>query len=213
MSRILWPGCRGQLGGEVALLRPLRFLQARPRPLEIGAGILHVGIEEEAVDPPVEIVVVLDVAARPHGGIVLRHPPRGEAKARQSPVERPLVEKAPALVQEHQEIEQRIVREDEAAIHVGFADRELRIDEDRPFGLAVAELDASRASAAVAVGGDAPVGPGYLEPAQPNDPGHQAIEPTVHSSFLRRPTNPGRPTIFAFPFKYCLRRGARTPMR
>ena len=53
-----------QLGGEMALLGELRVVERLVRVLEIGAAILPVGVEEQRVEPPVEIVVMRDVAAR-----------------------------------------------------------------------------------------------------------------------------------------------------
>ena len=55
-----------ELCGEMALLGELGVVERRVRRLEIGAAILLVGVEEERIEPPVEIVVVRDIArARP----------------------------------------------------------------------------------------------------------------------------------------------------
>ena len=51
-----------QLGGDMALLGELGLFERLARMLEIGAGILPVGVEEEIVNPPVEVVVMGDVA-------------------------------------------------------------------------------------------------------------------------------------------------------
>ena len=48
----------------MALLGELRLVERLIGRLEIGAGILPVGVEEERVEPAVEIVVVRDVAPR-----------------------------------------------------------------------------------------------------------------------------------------------------
>ena len=55
-------GLHPQLRGDVALLGGLRFFERHVGPLEIGAGILHVGVEEELVEFAGQIVVALDVA-------------------------------------------------------------------------------------------------------------------------------------------------------
>ncbi len=52
-----------ELGGEVALLRQLRFIEAFDAVLEVGAGVLHVLVEEERIEAAVEVVVRMDVAA------------------------------------------------------------------------------------------------------------------------------------------------------
>ena len=65
------PGCERELGGEVPLLGELRLLEVGFVVLEIGAGILLVGIEEERIEPAVEIVVVGDVPPRLAGRVDL----------------------------------------------------------------------------------------------------------------------------------------------
>ena len=62
MSSTFWPGFDAQLGGDMALLGELRLLERHVGPLEIGAGILHVLVEEEPVELARQVVVVLDVA-------------------------------------------------------------------------------------------------------------------------------------------------------
>ena len=61
-----------QLGGDVALLRRLRLVDRLVAAREIGAGILPVAIEEEAVEPAVQVVVVRRVAPRAARGVELR---------------------------------------------------------------------------------------------------------------------------------------------
>jgi len=53
-----------QLGGEMTLLGELGIVKGLVRCLEIGAAILLVGIEEERIEPPVEIVVMRDIVFR-----------------------------------------------------------------------------------------------------------------------------------------------------
>ena len=48
----------------MALLGELGVVERLVRLLEIGAAVLPVGIQEQRVEPPVEIVVVSDVAPR-----------------------------------------------------------------------------------------------------------------------------------------------------
>jgi hypothetical protein len=60
----------GELGGKVALLGELRLLEIGALG-EVAARILPVGIEEEVVDGPVDVVVVRNVAPRPSGRVEL----------------------------------------------------------------------------------------------------------------------------------------------
>src|SRR5260370_5214851 len=77
-----------QLGSEVALLGKLRVLQRSFRTIEIGAAILHVGIEEQRVEPAVQIVVMRHVVAR--------SPARIELPEATDQVAKPLARPCPA---------------------------------------------------------------------------------------------------------------------
>ena len=56
-------GLQPELGGDMALLGGLRLVERHVRLLEIGAGILHVLVEEEPVEVTRQIIVTLHVAA------------------------------------------------------------------------------------------------------------------------------------------------------
>jgi hypothetical protein len=53
----------------------LSIVERLVRSFEVGAAILLVGIEEQFVEPAVEVVVVRDIAPRPGPRIELRHAP------------------------------------------------------------------------------------------------------------------------------------------
>jgi hypothetical protein len=53
-----------QLGADMRLLGGLGFFQRHVRPREIGAAVLHVGVEEALIELVRHVVVVGDVAAR-----------------------------------------------------------------------------------------------------------------------------------------------------
>ena len=69
-----------QLGGEMPFLGELRVVERRVRRFEIGAAVLPVGIEEERIEPAVEIVMMRDVAARALARIELAEPAAGIAQ-------------------------------------------------------------------------------------------------------------------------------------
>ena len=56
-----------QFGGDVALLGGLRLLQRLVAAREVGAGVLPVAVEEQAVEAPVQIIVMRDIAACARG--------------------------------------------------------------------------------------------------------------------------------------------------
>src|SRR5690606_30587667 len=60
-----------ELGGDVPLFRKLRLLQRHVRAFKIGAGILHVVVEEESIEVTRQIVMTLDVAPRAPLGVPL----------------------------------------------------------------------------------------------------------------------------------------------
>ena len=74
-------GLDAQLGGDVALLGELRLLERHVRSLEIGAGILHVRVEEEPVKFAGQIVVVLHVAPGARRRVDLIQAAEGVAQA------------------------------------------------------------------------------------------------------------------------------------
>ena len=59
MSSTLWPGFMRSLAAMWRFLASLRLFERHVGPLEIGAGILHVLVEEEPVELAGEIVVAL----------------------------------------------------------------------------------------------------------------------------------------------------------
>ena len=54
-----------QLGGEMALLGELSVVERGVGRFKIGAAVLLVSVEEERIEPPVEVVVALDIVFRP----------------------------------------------------------------------------------------------------------------------------------------------------
>ena len=74
MSSTRCPGAIKKLGGEMALLGELGVVERLIGRFEIGAAILPVGVEEQRVEPAVEIVVVRDIAPRPRPRVELLQP-------------------------------------------------------------------------------------------------------------------------------------------
>ncbi len=64
-------GLQPELGGDVALLGGLRLVERHVGLLEIGAGILHVLVEEEPVEVARQVVVALHVAARARVAVLI----------------------------------------------------------------------------------------------------------------------------------------------
>ena len=60
-------GPQQQLGGNVPLLGELRVVERSVAVLEISARILQVGIQKQAIDATIDIVVMDRIATRPPG--------------------------------------------------------------------------------------------------------------------------------------------------
>ncbi|MGY4288338.1 hypothetical protein ACVWXO_007558 [Bradyrhizobium sp. LM2.7] len=73
-------GSDEELCGDVALLGELCVVKRGHRRLEIGAAILLVGVEEERIEPAVEVVVVRNISAGARARIELLQVPRQIAK-------------------------------------------------------------------------------------------------------------------------------------
>ena len=67
--------------GDVALLGELGFIERLIWVLEVGAGILPIGIQEEIVETAIEIVVMSDVALSAAFGVSLMQRPQRPANA------------------------------------------------------------------------------------------------------------------------------------
>ena len=79
------PRLKAKLGDDVPRLRPLRLFQARALMLEIGTGIVPVPIEEQLVEPSVQVVVMRDVALRAGGQVAQSKAAQRRAGAIQQP--------------------------------------------------------------------------------------------------------------------------------
>ena len=152
-------GADQQLGGDQPLLGELRLVERHVGALEVGAGILHVAVEEEPVEPLVEVVVVRDVGARRldadgaedrRGGDAaaqVLHPGAGGGELRAGV----------GLGQRDQVVDVAFV-EEEAAVHVHLGGRELGVEQHRPQRAGIGEAERERRAAAVAVGSARPEG-------------------------------------------------------
>jgi hypothetical protein len=142
-----------ELCRDMPLLGELRLLQRRLRRLEIGAGILPVGVEEQRIELGRQIVVVMDVAAGPLRGVVLDDAAIGQPRL----VDRPhpgLARARPGAVgivrNKLQEIEDGADRHVEAPIHVGLAERQAGVSCHRPLARGRVEPDFDPLADAVA---------------------------------------------------------------
>ena len=123
-------GADEELGGDQALLGELGLVERHVGVLEVGAGILHVAVEEEPVEPFVEVVVVRDVGARrlePDGAQDRRV---GDAAAEvQDPGGRGGDLGARVGLGERDQVVDVALLDDEAAVHVHLGEGEAGIEQ------------------------------------------------------------------------------------
>src|SRR5258708_37760130 len=114
----------------MTLLGELGVLKGRVRRLKISAAVLLVGIEEERIEPPVEVVVARD--------IVLRAIARIELPGMPDQIAQPPLQLGPArqyfrlIQQDRQRIRNRALLDDESALRVNSAHRKFRVEQHPP---------------------------------------------------------------------------------
>ena len=120
--------------------------------LEIAAAILPVGVEEQRIEPAVEIVMMRHVAARAPARIELAEAPGEVAEEPLQP--RPV--RHVGILPEHdgEHVGDRALLDHESAVHVGFAELQFGIEQDAPFGGAGGKAHRDRLAGAIAEGQD-----------------------------------------------------------
>ena len=138
------PGSSASLAARWRFLASCASSSVASSVLEIGAGILQVVVEEERIEPAVEVVVMGDVplgaerrvhlaeAAREVAGAGIGDHPPGD------------VGRAGCWREEREEIVDRAGFDDEAAVHELLAELELGIEDDVPLDVVRVEAHAHR---------------------------------------------------------------------
>jgi hypothetical protein len=132
------PRRESQLGGEVTLLGELGVVERGRGRLEIAAAVLAVGVEKQRIELLVEIIVMRDVALGAAAQIELLEPPPDEPR----PVERMGPAQRVAVARPHRHREQvgdRALLDHEGAVHVGFAELELGLEQNADLGAPAGE--------------------------------------------------------------------------
>ncbi len=139
-----------KLGCEMSLLGELGVVERLVRRLEIGAAVLPVGIEKQRIELSVEIVVVRDVATRTPTRIELLQTAMEVAQQPLCPRPKRRLA-ADALVQHNSKnVGDRALLDHHGAVHIGFAEFDLGIDQHTAFRGSRDEADRDRCARAVA---------------------------------------------------------------
>ena len=158
----------------MCLLRFLRFVERHSLARPIGAAILHVAVEEEAIEVVADVVMMRDVRPRAAAAVDRIH-------ARFDPIDRlthrPLVLEFGAPIPRRVHAQQRDQLHDVAlldqhlAVHEGFGRAEPRVEDDAAHPLAAGEADRNLGETGRrrAIGFDRPIGTGDGQPSFVDD--------------------------------------------
>jgi hypothetical protein len=134
-------GSRQQLGGNVPLLGELRVIERSVAVFEISARILQVGIQKQAMDAIIDIVMMDRIATLPPEGVALKDSAWKRPQSSQQATPRVRLNPVEVFDSEVEKIHDRALLDHDAAIHIGFAESELGIDKDAPLGCPRGEAD------------------------------------------------------------------------
>ena len=125
-------GFQKKLGGDERLLVSLCGFQAVIRMPEISAGILTVGVQEQVVKRARQVIVMRYVTSRPLDRIELRQPATEPPETRQ-PAIVPYVGLMSQI--DHEQFNETVdvvILDGKCPIHIGFAQREIGIEDKFP---------------------------------------------------------------------------------
>ena len=168
-------------------LASLRFLERVVGLLEVGAAVLLVGVEEQLVEPVIQIVVVSDVAAGAPRIVAADDAAREEAIA----TEEARRERALLIlgVAQHklEELVDGAALDDEATVHEQLADAQLGVENGGALGAGVHEADADFFAATVAEGVHAAAGSHDRQRSALHQPRQDCCQNTFHGTTTGKP--------------------------
>ncbi len=167
------------------LLGLLGLVEIRTRQ-EVGTRVLFIGVEEEIVDGAVDIVVVGDITLATPGWIELLDSAQPESETIEQP--EPLgrlvrIEIAHRQVQEFIEI---TLLDQQATAHIGFTDRQLRIERDSTLGRFVGKANDDLSTGPIAKNVVLSIGVDDSEVAFGDDPAEYEFQRPEHGGTPRR---------------------------
>ena len=181
----------------MALLGDLGVVERYGRAIEIGAAVLPVGVEEQRIDARVDVIVVRDVGARAAARIVLLETARNVAQSLEpsGPARRAGVH---FLVKgEGEEIGDVAFLNDKVAIHVGFAELQLGVEQHSQLGHAGLESHGDLFALPVAGGKHRPACARDLQVAAGENLLKCDTQQAIHGYSSMNPSNHSRSWRFA----------------
>ena len=137
-----------QFGCEMPLLGELRVIKRHIRRFKISAAILLIAVEKQRIEPAVEVVVVCHVVAGAGPQVQLLQ--AAEQIAHQ-PRQRPIRRGDRILTQQDREhLGNRALFDDQRAVHIGFAELQFGVQQNRALRLRCGEAHRDRRPPAIA---------------------------------------------------------------
>ena len=166
----------------MALLCGLRIFERLAGIFEISARILAVGIEEQAVEALIQVVMEGDVASGAPPVVALVQVAQRHARLIQRLAPEPPLQFGEVARTQLQQAVKIALGDGDASIHVEFAERQRGIEHQLPFGRMIEKLHAKDRACAVAEGLNSSVGGFYFEPTFSNQSPQICLENRVHNS-------------------------------
>jgi hypothetical protein len=142
------PRLHQQLGDEMTLLGELGVVERLPGVLKITAAVLAVGIEEQGIEPAVEIVVVRSVAARAPTRIELL---QTAIDVTPQPLRAAPIGNFGILAErDGKNVGDGAFFDDKTTVHVSFAELEFGVEQNAPFGRAGGKTHGDRPPRSIA---------------------------------------------------------------
>ena len=167
----------------MTLLGLLRFFKCFGSLGEISAGVLPIPIEEQAVKPPIQVIVVRDVPPSTRSRVELIDRARNPRSCLPKPSDQGLVGIGPEIGEEHGEhVVDRAAEWDKATIHISLPDRQLGVQYQPPDCTPVAQHDAGLWPWSPRIDLRSTVRPAHRQPANSDEPPQEHIERRLHHS-------------------------------
>ena len=167
----------------MSLLGGLRFLERHVRPFEIGAGILHVLVEEEPVEFARQIVVALHVALGAAGRVDLLQPAEGVADTLDRLGPDRLDAARPHVLEDNAQKAERIALGNfEVAVHVGFRGGKHRVEGNCALGPRCLDHQVNRVAGAVTERVGPAIGPGHRKVSGADQTCENALQQNIHDN-------------------------------
>src|SRR5665213_298099 len=163
-------------------LGELRVVECHLRRFEIGTAVLLVGIEEEGIEPPVQIVMTRNIVFGTAAWVELLGMPD---QITQAPLQLGPARQYLGLIQQNrQRVRDRAVLDNKSAVHVGLAQTQFRIQQDVAFGIDCQAADQDRNAGSVTANDPCAVSGNECHRSAPDELFQKRTQYAIHRNYL-----------------------------